>query len=350
MIKQDWNISGKEKSRILNLHERATKKLYLIREQNDRQSEKSWRICSTIIFQQGDKYFAQRSQTGDTVEIPKLSEVSGIIQGGKLVLNQLTKNGLEMGQYMSFQESCTNKKPQAYTQTSKPFCYFDDMSSSLQMVNGKETLVKLNIPRYGVLSEDGSLRTASGFFTPEDVQKDKNGVEIKYGVSRSRSFILEVSIASNGEELRSGGENERPEEEPKPEFKEIPFDLESPFVFDKTDLTPEAEKKFQELLQNIKKYYNNIAGDVEVITSASIDADPITKEKYNMDLSMRRANKIIERLKSETGNNSLRFIPKPIGQTEQFAPGLKYPKHSQSETGPNRRLIIKLPKIKVQVK
>ncbi len=92
MIKQDWNISGKEKSRILNLHERATKKLYLIREQNDRQSEKSWRICSTIIFQQGDKYFAQRSQTGDTVEIPKLSEVSGIIQGGKLVLNQLTKN------------------------------------------------------------------------------------------------------------------------------------------------------------------------------------------------------------------------------------------------------------------
>jgi outer membrane protein OmpA-like peptidoglycan-associated protein len=115
-------------------------------------------------------------------------------------------------------------------------------------------------------------------------------------------------------------------------------------------LTPEAEKKFQELLQNIKKYYNNIAGDVEVITSASIDADPVTKEKYNMDLSMRRANKIIERLKSETGNNSLRFIPKPIGQTEQFAPGLKYPKHSQSETGPNRRLIIKLPKIKVQVK
>jgi hypothetical protein len=34
MIKQSWNISSEEKYRILNIHETATKKLYLINEQN----------------------------------------------------------------------------------------------------------------------------------------------------------------------------------------------------------------------------------------------------------------------------------------------------------------------------
>jgi hypothetical protein len=35
MIKQSWNISGEEKLRILNIHEVATKNLYLINEQNN---------------------------------------------------------------------------------------------------------------------------------------------------------------------------------------------------------------------------------------------------------------------------------------------------------------------------
>lgn len=35
MIKQKWNISEEEKQRILNLHENATKKLYLIKEQTE---------------------------------------------------------------------------------------------------------------------------------------------------------------------------------------------------------------------------------------------------------------------------------------------------------------------------
>jgi hypothetical protein len=34
MIKQSWNISNEEKYRILSIHETATKKLYLINEQN----------------------------------------------------------------------------------------------------------------------------------------------------------------------------------------------------------------------------------------------------------------------------------------------------------------------------
>ena len=34
MIKQSWNISSEEKYRIVNIHETATKKLYMINEQN----------------------------------------------------------------------------------------------------------------------------------------------------------------------------------------------------------------------------------------------------------------------------------------------------------------------------
>jgi hypothetical protein len=35
MIKQNWNIDNEESRRILSLHENATKKLYLIKEQMD---------------------------------------------------------------------------------------------------------------------------------------------------------------------------------------------------------------------------------------------------------------------------------------------------------------------------
>jgi outer membrane protein OmpA-like peptidoglycan-associated protein len=124
------------------------------------------------------------------------------------------------------------------------------------------------------------------------------------------------------------------------------LNIDSPFIFDKTDLTPDAKQKFNEFIENIKKYYKNVSGNVDVITSSSIDAEPQSKEKYNMELSKRRANAIIELLKSSLGETSLTFIPKPLGQTDQFAPGKKFPEVKNSnETAPNRKLIIKLPKI-----
>ena len=120
----------------------------------------------------------------------------------------------------------------------------------------------------------------------------------------------------------------------------------SPFQFDKTELTDEAEVKFKEFVENIKKFYNEVTGDVTVTTSASIDSDPIQKEKYNMDLSKKRAQVIIDRLRNESGNKTLNFIPNPIGQTDKFKPGAKWPEvKDNSQTAPNRRLIIKLPEI-----
>ena len=42
MIKQTWNIGVKEKLRILNLHETATKNQYLILEQKEVVTKKNW--------------------------------------------------------------------------------------------------------------------------------------------------------------------------------------------------------------------------------------------------------------------------------------------------------------------
>ena len=60
---------------------------------------------------------------------------------------------------------------------------------------------------------------------------------------------------------------------------------------------------------------------------------------------------LYELLKSSLGETSLTFIPKPIGQTDQFAPGVKWPDVKDvNQTAPNRKLIIKLPKITTEVK
>ena len=46
MIRQIWNISGEEKNRILNLHETATKNLYLLKEQEEVKEQVTY-----LIFQ-----------------------------------------------------------------------------------------------------------------------------------------------------------------------------------------------------------------------------------------------------------------------------------------------------------
>jgi outer membrane protein OmpA-like peptidoglycan-associated protein len=348
MIKQTWVVSDDEKRRIISLHENATKRQYLIKEQEsgDKFSEKSWKLCTLTIFQSGDKYFAKF--TGETIEIPKLSEVSGTIQGGELVLSQLTQNGLTVGAKMNSIIECSNKYPQAYksdqsVENYRWFCYFDDVSSRFIGDRGQEKYVKNNIPIYGILSDDGSLMTGQGDFIGEKIPREKNGLKIQYGVSRSRRYMFEVSPAMPGQPIV---EKEEPITPITPQSKPIELDIESPFVFDRTILTPDAQQRFNQFVEDIKKNYQGVSGNVDVLTSASIDADPAKKEEYNMNLSVRRANAIIELLKSSLGETSLTFIPKPIGQTDQFAPGMKWPEvQDNDKTAPNRRLIIKLPKI-----
>lgn len=141
-----------------------------------------------------------------------------------------------------------------------------------------------------------------------------------------------------------------------PDDKPIELNIESPFKFDSIQLTDDAKKEFVDFIQSIKTNYSNITGDVEVISSSSIDGDPEGKvasgqkrKDYNLDLSKKRAQSIVSILKNNLPQTKLNFIPNGIGETDQFAPGKKWPEiTNQNDTSPNRRLIIKLPKIMKQ--
>lgn len=325
MIKQNWNIDNSEKMRILNLHESATKKHYL-KEQSEKQ--KSWRLCSYTIYEEGGKFYSTNYE-GDTFEIPKLSEVEGTIQDNDVTFDGTTYNGIELGIEMKQSITCKNVTSQGQYGSQSWIVYFDDIETQK--------------PVLSAFGWNGEMQTGQSDFTGMKIPKDKDGIVIKYKKQRTRSFMLEVAPVMEGTPIE---EREQPTPEPTPEYEDIEFNVDSPFNFDQTTLTPDAEKRFLEFIENIKQNYQGVKGNVDVITSASIDADPATREKYNMDLSTRRANTIIDRLKSALGETSLTFTAKPIGQTDQFAPNVKWPLVKDvNQTAPNRKLIIRLPKI-----
>lgn len=325
MIKQNWNISNEDRDRILNLHESATKRFYL-KEQSE--GQKSWKLCSYIIYEEGGKFYSTNYE-GDTFEIPKLTEVEGTIQDGDINFDGPTYNGIELGIEMKQSITCRNVISQGQYGSQSWIVYFDDIETQK--------------PVLSAFGWKGEMQTGQSDFTGMKIPKDKDGVVIKYKKQRSKSFMLEVAPVMEGTLIVEKGE---PTPEPKPELEDIELNIDSPFVFDQTILTPDAEKRFLKFIEDVKQNYQGVKGNVDVITSASIDANPATKEKYNMDLSVRRANAIIERLKSALGQTSLTFTAKPIGQTDQFAPNVKWPLVTDvNKTAPNRKLIIRLPKI-----
>jgi outer membrane protein OmpA-like peptidoglycan-associated protein len=381
MIKQTWEISNEERNRILSLHESATKKFYLMSEQLETgisqpvsaedNSEPFWEILGYKVFQRGSDYFLYRHKglrkqgqeyystmafmandprregiddwrknspvdTPDTyIQIPTLEQLGGIIKkgstGNKIEPNKLTQNAIFIGEMMNDTSDPGHSPRYRSMSPSTPYwyCAFN---------------TEKNVPQWGQISFNGDVGSSEILSADFEKVKNKPGNEIFYNQSYvPGAFIVEISPLEYG----IPGRVREPEEIPPTETPKITsFDIESPFEFDKTDLTPEAEKSFKEFIENIKKFYSNVSGDVIVTTSASIDSDPATKEQYNMELSKRRAQTIIDRLKRETGNKTLNFIPNPIGQTDQFAKGMKYPEvRDTNKTAPNRRLIIKLPEI-----
>jgi len=381
MIKQTWEISNEERNRILSLHESATKKFYLMSEQLETgisqpvsaedNSEPFWEILGYKVFQRGSDYFLYRHKglrkqgqeyystmafmandpkragivdwkknspvdTPDTyIQIPTLEQLGGIIKKGSsgnyIIPNKLTQNAIFIGEMMDDTSDPGHSPRYRSMSPSTPYwyCAFNTQK---------------NVPQWGQISFNGDVGSSEISSADFEKVKNKPGNEIFYNQSYvPGAFIVEISPLEYG----SPGGVREPEEIPPTETPKITsFDIESPFEFDKTDLTPEAEKSFKEFIENIKKFYSNVSGDVTVTTSASIDSDPATKEQYNMELSKRRAQTIIDRLKRETGNKTLNFIPNPIGQTDQFAKGMKYPEvRDTKKTAPNRRLIIKLPEI-----
>lgn len=327
MIKQTWEISNEERNRVITLHESATKNFYLMSEQNE---VKSWDLSGYLITKKGDNYFV-RVTMEDFVQIPTDLQVSGVIQKSnnpnnkfKIIPTELTKNGIDVGRRI---ERYNPIDSFGNVTNPIPFCYFD---------------TKKNIPVYAAITFYGSFYASMTFPNQEKI-KEREGNIVIFKKNYSDNFNIQIKDIKGGNPVK---EPQIPSTTVTSEKITKTFDIESPFVFDKTELTPEAEKRFKEFIEIIKNNYNNINGDVTVTTSASIDSDPTKTERYNMNLSTRRAQTIIDRLKNESGNRSLNFVPNPIGQTDQFKPGFKFPEVTDKEqTAPNRRLIIKLPEI-----
>lgn len=297
----------------------------------------SWRLCGYDIIKENGVFYCENNQ-GEMVKLPILSQLSGVIQGGEIAFDDDVFNGLELGQDMKA-IACSNKYPMQYAGASTSgeggswFLVIDDLSRQH----------KEPTPIFTIFTWNGSLRVGGGNYSELKVLKEKEGTEIKFQVSRTRNFILELSPALAGSKNSSNPGNIPPPVK-KPEFEQIKLDIQSPFEFDKVTLTPEAEVEFKKFVEKVKANYQGVSGNVEVISSASIDADEDQKRDYNQKLSDNRAATIANRLKTETGITTLNFVPKGIGQTDQFAKGMKYPEVKDNQkTAPNRRLIINMP-------
>jgi hypothetical protein len=183
-------------------------------------------------------------------------------------------------------------------------------------------------------------------------QESKDGIisAKMYYRTRGKAYLINFYPGKYNTSYIPNESNVTPVDEP------FELNIESPFKFNEVYLTDEAQKEFIDFIKSIKTNYSDATGDVEVISSASIDGDPEgkvasgkTRKVYDMELSKKRAETIVSTLKNNLPGIKLNFIPNGIGETDQFAPGKKWPEiTNQNETAPNRRLIIKLPKVMKQ--
>jgi outer membrane protein OmpA-like peptidoglycan-associated protein len=354
MIKQNWNINEDEKNRILNLHESATKRMYLS-EQNELEPTPYYEIDGTGLkfkVREGKLYYAILDKVNGMV-IPKIY-MNGNVADFKVnpkTFELLPNKGFENSiaitdDFWPDIEAAPNAKPQNYNNVDFKFIALLPNLRPIGTPRDKKMIGRPIVYTASILEEDIEILESFGLTKSEDgsispltyVKRDGNGVYVKLYPSAGHTSYY------------SG--------EPDPTPDPIPFELniESPFKFDSVSLTPEAQIEFDKFIQSINTNYANATGDVQVISSASIDGDPEgkvasgkTRKVYDMELSKKRAEAIVLTLKNNLPDIKLNFIPKGIGQTEQFARGKKYPEVKDvNQTAPNRRLIIKLPQIMKQ--
>lgn len=331
-MRQKIIVTESEKIRIKGLY--GIKTITEQAAEGEQQGMDTWSLCGYNIVSLNGSYFVMAGEN-EYIEIPSLGDIKGVIQNGELVFDEKIQNGLDVGFQMKKSIGCRNSFPMQYAGATVRgngggwFVYIENGD------NGP-------IPVYSIMTWDGSLGTGSN--SPYlEVKKDKDGTEVIYRKVRTKRFIIEISPAMRGSK---NVPYTPPPPVKTPEYEEIKLDIQSPFEFDKVTLTPDAEVEFKAFVEKVKANYQGVSGNVEVICSASIDADENAKRDYNQRLSENRANTIANRLKMETGITTLNFTPKGIGQTDQFAKGMKYPEvRDVSKTAPNRRLIVKMPPI-----
>ena len=215
----------------------------------------------------------------------------------------------------------------------------------------------------GLLASDGTL--------PERSQDN----DIVFGDTyvRINSDVL-ITVRSLGPQLRySTPAKTTTTRKPKPVIDRLEMSLTDMFVFDTTDFVDDARataqiNNFIGLLTKYAKEFNTeqnnfknhiIKSEPKVYGYASIDNDPTekttgkfspckgqsTKHDYNKCLSQYRADKVTEIINdglSGTGMDIFKAIG--VGETEKFAPGMKWPEvKDPKRTAPNRRVYTYIP-------
>ena len=383
MIKQTWEISNEERNRILSLHESATKNFYLVSEQGHDPFQGPGSSSYVLDQDQDYMYFVSQvtySVTGTRINWQEQYFIYAMDMGGSAFRCEITGKD-EKGQPTGVkvltdkplpilsQNPETNEFKIGLVKTSKKtwkYTFGDKLTKNGLQGEEKEKDLGTGKYLYGVLyrgrpatavvdftSDDGSGRYGKDYhinFTELEINSttyfnpDTEGFYMVSGRKISGRFSAVLLTTYSGQPFDPEFLNPGGTPEDTPEFEEIKLDIQSPFEFDKTTLTPEAEIEFKKFIEKVKSNYQGVSGNVEVIASASIDGDENQKRDYNQKLSDNRASTISNRLKTETGISTLNFIPKGIGQTDQFAKGMKYPEVKDvNQTSPNRRLIIKMP-------
>jgi outer membrane protein OmpA-like peptidoglycan-associated protein len=363
MIKQNWNINEDEKNRILNLHESATKRLYLSEQENEEVIDDSYyQIVNTPLYFKINEGYLYCSVWDDrkNKEATPWTYIGGDLYNFKV--------NYKSGELISDKGWGLNFKiTDEYWNEIGATSLSSQGIRPMQYNNVEYKLIAMSPPFSDKRLPHALDKTKVGVptvYTAKIVAMDITLLEGRYEESEDDTIspVMYVKKGNKGIliQLFPGVSAKYFSNKPTPETPEdiptdIPFELniESPFRFNETNLTDEAKQEFKDFIKSIKTNYSDATGDVEVISSASIDEDPEGKLKtgqkrkdYNMDLSKKRAETIASLLKNSLPGIKLNFIPKGIGETDQFAKGKKWPDVTdENQTAPNRRLIIKLPQI-----
>jgi outer membrane protein OmpA-like peptidoglycan-associated protein len=377
MIKQTWEISNEERNRILSLHESATKNFYLMSEQDVVQGPGG----PSTFYDQDENYRYYISQPTYSVgsgyaDYKKLYFLYAMGTEGSFQCKITSKN--EKGQPTSFEVLTDKPLPVLSNNPDINQFQFEMIKLSKKEYKwgrGNELTTNAFIGKEMEGRSGEQYATGGQYFAVFDAKKgkpetvvikeEKSGTYKDYNINFDELEVGSTTLFNPSDEgfysrfigqfslymptLKSSypidpEDFKVPTPSETPEFEEIKLDIQSPFEFDKTTLTSEAEIEFKKFIEKVKSNYQGVSGNVEVIASASIDGDENQKRDYNQKLSDNRASTISNRLKTETGISTLNFIPKGIGQTDQFAKGMKYPEVKDvNQTAPNRRLIIKMP-------
>ena len=369
MIKQTWNIREDEKMRILKLHENATKSHYLFIEQNE-ENEISMTGGTGDI---GDKRIQDAKVKIPDVEFNfPTNPITG--QPGSEIAK--VENGkvyfLWDGKFHEIPDINQINEPKFFPNPQNP--YILDAVDEWEWLNSlnernprrQENLSTFYIPAYGRSLQNWSvhyltynlvrIKKTRGREETDDFLQANDNRYVRYPKNAKYIVKGDSSISWGGIPVKSEPTTQ-PTTDPNPNKDPDPIpplNLDSPFKYDQVILEPEAQKQFNKFVEEVKNRYKGATGKVTVTTSSSIDGDPnqkvkggITRQQYDLDLSVRRANAIIEILEKEWQSIGFSYVPNPLGETDKFAPGKTGPNGFKiSETSPNRKLIIQLPPLK----